>query len=244
MKVKYINTYDEKEGEAKAYYCRRSKVPNVDLYECIICCGHEFSIYRSYRKICTGGSNWYLYFNYDGRWWYINDEKFYYAASRGIKTEIYFEDVPSWEKTEGKPKRKTTTLIVDRVLVASKTIKEGLEASDSKNDCTVLAVAHGFEISYDKAYEYLKMLGREPNKGFRLTFFLRQWSQLRTVIFNKHVNIMPLRKSITLGTFIKENPNGTFILSISGHVNTLKNGKLLDYKLTARSRLYGAFEII
>lgn len=45
--------------------------------------------------------------------------------------------------------------------VASNMLKER-----EKNDCTVRALAHAAEVSYDEAHAYLASCGRRPGKGF------------------------------------------------------------------------------
>lgn len=92
-----------------------------------------------------------------------------------------------------------------------------------KNDCTVVALAHMCDISYEKAYKYLELHGRKKEKGM---FFERFISKMGYKLFNKKLIKMP--KFNTLNQFLEANLNGNYLVMVRGHVFVVKDGKIFD----------------
>ena len=142
-------------------------------------------------------------------------------------------------------------------------------AKGEKNDCVVRAFASSFEIPYDEAHSFVaKFFNRQPRKGTYLTSYkLVQMADKKMVINNKTVNVMGVRtnnlmfksldydvkvkgvikkRKMTVGKFVKNNPEGTFFVIVSGHAFTIKNGVVIgnwDDAKKLRTRVQCAFQI-
>ena len=119
-------------------------------------------------------------------------------------------------------------------------------AKNEKNDCFVRAVAAATGSYYDSAHSFVKeTFDRKHKKG--TTFVASTMKKLEDSGFsidNKSFNIKVLPKSRvtnsyklygeivkrkkTVKSFIKDNPKGTFILGVSKHAFTIKEGTLID----------------
>jgi hypothetical protein len=122
-------------------------------------------------------------------------------------------------------------------------------AKKENNDCVVRAFASSFEISYDKAHKYVKeKFGRKDYCGtYGTVFKMVELAKKQTQINHKKIKPIGVRKpmgnsvvysldytvklkgkkvnrQMTVGTFIKENPIGTFFVLVCGHAFTIKDG--------------------
>lgn len=117
------------------------------------------------------------------------------------------------------------------------------------NDCTVKAVATLFGCTYGVAHRTLAKHGRQPRRGASWETINKAVTQL-SARFNVTVRTvgMPnasLRyakwrgvKTMTIKQFIKRNPKGVFLLSVRGHVATVRDGVLYDWTAdTAQRRM-------
>ena len=142
-------------------------------------------------------------------------------------------------------------------------------AKGETNDCVVRTFASSFEIPYDEAHSFVaKFFNRQPRKGTYLTSYkLVQMADKKMVINNKTVNVMGVRtnnlmfksldydvkvkgvikkRKMTVGKFVKNNPEGTFFVIVSGHAFTIKNGVVIgnwDDAKKLRTRVQCAFHI-
>lgn len=149
-------------------------------------------------------------------------------------------------------------------------------AMGETNDCVVRAFASSFEIPYDEAHSFVaKFFNRQPRKGTRLTSYkLVHMADKKMVINNKTVHTMGVRTSnhmfrsldydvkvkvagtdklykvikrqMTVGRFVKNNPEGTFFIIVRGHAFTIKNGVVIgnwDDAKKLRTRVLCAFQI-
>ena len=142
-------------------------------------------------------------------------------------------------------------------------------AKGETNDCVVRTFASSFEIPYDEAHSFVaKFFNRQPRKGTYLTSYkLVQMADKKMVINNKTVNVMGVRtnnlmfksldydvkvkgvikkRKMTVGKFVKNNPEGTFFVIVSGHAFTIKNGVVIgnwDDAKKLRTRVQCAFQI-
>ena len=151
--------------------------------------------------------------------------------------------------------------------ITSKAIKgydESKIAKSETNDCVVRAFASAFDIQYDKAWKIIsEKFGRQPRQGTRGTFVtLNKLAEVRyTCNYKKikpiggtygalHYNVKVkgevVKRKMTVGTFIKKNPEGTFFIIVRGHAFTIKNGVVIgNYEdaIKLRIEIYFAYQI-
>ena len=142
-------------------------------------------------------------------------------------------------------------------------------AKGETNDCVVRTFASSFEIPYDEAHSFVaKFFNRQPRKGtYLVSHKLVQMADKKMVINNKTIHTMGTRtnnfmyksldydvkvkgvvkkRRMTVGKFVKENPEGTFFVIVSGHAFTIKNGVVIgnwDDAKKLRTRVQCAFKI-
>ena len=153
-------------------------------------------------------------------------------------------------------------------------IKGYIESSIAKgerNDCVVRAFASSFEVSYDYAHRYVAdEFDRKPRNGTYNTVLklikmgeslfkvngkkVKQMgtpktignSKIRTLEYAVTVKGCKTMRQMTVGTFTKQNPVGTFFILVSRHAFTIKDGVVIgnleDSKKLKRIIKY-AFEI-
>ena len=142
-------------------------------------------------------------------------------------------------------------------------------AKHEKGDCVVRAFASSFDISYDKAHKYVaEKFGRKPKKGtYGTVNTLVKMADNRTTVNYKRV--YPIghrmndsmfgslsydvkvkgvikRRDMTVGTFIKKNPKGTFFVLVRRHAFTIKDGVVIgNYEDSVKTKkiMRCAFEI-
>jgi hypothetical protein len=137
---------------------------------------------------------------------------------------------------------------------AVKGYTESSIAKNETNDCVVRAVASAFDVHYDRAHDFVKTtFGRKDRQG---TYgFVRGMNKIasdRTRIGRKsckpmgklmknsvgfstfyslsyEVKVKGVKtlRQMTVGTFIKKNPKGTFILCVRGHAFSIKDGVVM-----------------
>jgi hypothetical protein len=134
---------------------------------------------------------------------------------------------------------------------AIKGYAESVTAKGETNDCVVRAFASSFDIPYDEAHKFVAdQFNRLPKRG---TFFTAQ--KITNMCFsgitvnNKKPHTMGTRtrsiaypfslaydvkvkgeviqRRMTVGTFVKKNPVGTFFVLVKGHAFTIKDGVVI-----------------
>ena len=142
--------------------------------------------------------------------------------------------------------------------------RESELARSESNDCVVRAIQHAFEMSYDDAH---KFCAKEFNRKFRdgvLGFEIKMSSYPGMKLdemtgkstmevtkeygrtYYKNKGKMVERKK-TIGTFIKENHKGTFLVSISRHAFAIKDGVVYgNYSdgTRARARIVTIWKVV
>jgi hypothetical protein len=127
---------------------------------------------------------------------------------------------------------------------------ESVIAKSETNDCVVRAFASAFDITYDRAHKYVaEKFGRQPKKGTHGTASkLVKMSDNRTTVnykkvypvgkrytdtmfgslsYDVKVKGVTKRRNMTVGTFIKKNPKGTFFVIVAQHAFTIKDGVVI-----------------
>jgi len=122
-------------------------------------------------------------------------------------------------------------------------------AKRETNDCVVRAFATSFEVPYDKAHKYVKeKFGRVDRKGtygtvFKMVELAKKQTQINhkkikpigtkttmrnyvvySLEYKVKINGKKINRKMTVGTFIKENPIGTFFILVNRHAFTIKDG--------------------
>ena len=93
-------------------------------------------------------------------------------------------------------------------------------------DCTVRAISKALNQSWDKTYVHLcvygLMLSDMPSANAVWGAYLKSRGYERHIIPNTCPDCY------SVAEFCKEHPNGTFVVALSGHVVTVKDGILYD----------------
>lgn len=142
-------------------------------------------------------------------------------------------------------------------------------AKHENGDCVVRAFASSFDISYDKAHKYVaEKFGRKPKKGtYGTVNTLVKMADNRTTVnckrvypighrmndnmfgslsYDVKVKGVIKRRDMTVGTFIKKNPKGTFLVLVRRHAFTIKDGVVIgnyEDSVKTKKRMRCAFEI-
>jgi hypothetical protein len=121
-------------------------------------------------------------------------------------------------------------------------------ASGEKQDCVVRAMASALDVDYDSAHGLVKStMNRENNKGtknFEIVKAMRKFKKEGLEISGKTFKVDLLGKSRirntyklhgelidrkkTVKSFIKDNQKGTYMVLVSKHAFTVKDGVLID----------------
>tara|TARA_B100000900_G_C20569778_1_gene712759 strand:- start:1202 stop:1726 length:525 start_codon:yes stop_codon:yes gene_type:complete len=121
-------------------------------------------------------------------------------------------------------------------------------ASGEKQDCVVRAMASALDVDYDSAHGLVKStMNRENNKGtknFEIVKAMRKFKKEGLEIAGKKFDVDLLGKSRirntyklhgelidrkkTVKSFIQDNDKGTFVVLVSKHAFTVKDGVLID----------------
>jgi hypothetical protein len=127
-------------------------------------------------------------------------------------------------------------------------IKSTDKQSSEKNDCSVRAFTTALDVDYDAAHSYLKeTFKREDKKGCknmestgRKISLEGKTQEIDGVKFNievlptdKITNVYKLHgehiaRKKTVKSFIKDFSKGIYLILVSGHVFTVKNGTMID----------------
>ena len=132
---------------------------------------------------------------------------------------------------------------------AIKGYEESVIAKRETNDCVVRAFASCFDVSYDYAHKYVREnFGRKDRNGtYGTVFKMQKLAENRTQINYKKVKCLgkvnnynrrtleyevkvkgvKVKRKMTVGTFTKQNPVGTFFMLVSRHAFTIKDGVVI-----------------
>ena len=117
---------------------------------------------------------------------------------------------------------------------------------EEKNDCSVRAIATAVGIGYDSAHKFIKeVFKRVKRKGctnmvktciqlqkeelelegkkFRFKYVQRQYIRNRYKLYGEYIY-----RNKTVKSFMKDFPEGTFLVFVAKHVFTVKDGTLVD----------------
>jgi hypothetical protein len=103
------------------------------------------------------------------------------------------------------------------------------------NFCTVAAIATAFNWSAGKAHRLLAKHGRPHRSG-------PKWANYTTAVMEacvkagKDWTFTDAYDGMTIGRFCKENPKGTFIVSVKAHTLTIIDGVMQDWTADTAGR--------
>lgn len=123
--------------------------------------------------------------------------------------------------------------------------KDSIIASSEKKDCVVYAMASAFGLSYDQAHGHVKHRFNRPDKKGTKTVNIvnemKDMAETREAINGKfvrevldaptktyHVHGKDFNRRNRVSTFIKEHPQGTYLILTSSHALTVKDGAMID----------------
>jgi len=123
-------------------------------------------------------------------------------------------------------------------------------AKGETNDCVVRAFASSFDVSYDYAHRYVAdEFGRKPRKGtygtvptlVKMADSLFKVNGKKVCLIGERKNNQMIgslkydvtvkgetkKRNMTVGTFVKQNPKGTFFVLVRRHAFTIKDGVVI-----------------
>jgi hypothetical protein len=121
--------------------------------------------------------------------------------------------------------------------IAIKGYSDSALAKSERGDCVVRAVASAYDIHYDKAHQWVAdNFKRKPKKGtYGFPIGMNKMSDNKTrfnykrtkTIDPKFLTTNNGKSKMTVGTFVKEYDKGTYIVRVSGHAFTIKDGSVI-----------------
>jgi hypothetical protein len=121
--------------------------------------------------------------------------------------------------------------------IAIKGYSESPLAKSERADCVVRAVASAYDIHYDKAHKWVAdNFKRKPKKGTygfpigmdKMSYNNTRFNYKKTkTIDPKFLTTNNGKSKMTVGTFVKEYDKGTYIVRVSGHAFTIKDGSVI-----------------
>lgn len=109
------------------------------------------------------------------------------------------------------------------------------------NDCTVMALATAFEISYHEAHGILAREGRRNGQGCFFHAYMDGKNSTKTIGHFRYTRVQMVnevtvdragmqyhRRHVTLARFLRDFPKGRFILGCQGHVFTVIDGRIFN----------------
>jgi hypothetical protein len=107
------------------------------------------------------------------------------------------------------------------------------------NDCAVRALSVAAGLPYESAHALLKKHGRVDNRGTYPSSITKALIDLAPESTFTHGD-----RRLTLGTFTKLMPMGTFIVFVRGHVLSVVDGTVHDWKEAPRRRVKFFWKLI
>ena len=102
-------------------------------------------------------------------------------------------------------------------------------AASENNDCVVRALAAAFDWDYDKSHRFVaKEFGRQPKKGTpKFITTVNQWSVEGRKLGRKKIKPIDIKEIKTVGQLVKWYDKGTYLIVISRHAFTIKDGEVV-----------------
>lgn len=110
-------------------------------------------------------------------------------------------------------------------------------AKSERRDCVVRAIASAYNLEYDKAHKWVKeTFNRQDKRGtYGFPQGMNKMSDTKTRLNRKvvktiesaHLKTNGGKSQMTVGTFAKEYDKGTYIIRVTGHAFTIKDGSVI-----------------
>lgn len=120
---------------------------------------------------------------------------------------------------------------------AIKGYSESLLAKSENKDCVVRAIASAYDLHYDKAHKWVAdTFMRKPKKGTfgfpvgmdKMSINNTRFNYKKTkTIDSKYLTTNNGKSKMSVGTFVKEYDKGTYIIRVTGHAFTIKDGYVI-----------------
>ena len=148
--------------------------------------------------------------------------------------------------------------------------KKSKLAKSEDSDCSVCSLASAFGVTYNQAHKFAKETYKRKNgKGVDIVVKNDKFSDNQIKLFGRTINQIgeysykfserkndrsPVIRNgmnisrMTVGKFVDNNPKGTFMILVDGHVFTIKNSTVLggnpEDSTKLKSRIHKAWEIL
>lgn len=111
--------------------------------------------------------------------------------------------------------------------------------NEKANDCSIRAYCAAEDITWDEAYDiacqYGKASGFMPNDSHNCDeVLIREFGY-------EYVKLKKEQKGMTVNEFAVQHPNGTYVLSVGGHLVTVINGEYYDSWDSGKKKLKGYY---
>jgi hypothetical protein len=160
--------------------------------------------------------------------------------------------VPNYARRYLPRKRKQTVLPFKRV--------ECDDMPMERNDCTVIALSQATPLTYHEAHDIMRDAGRKFGHGFPFQIWMKNHEEVSpgiklVTVYDWTVNIFhPIEKNLisgpknskelTLGQFVKSNPEGNYIVIVRRHATTVIDGVIHDtFRQGPRKRISKVYKV-
>ena len=126
---------------------------------------------------------------------------------------------------------------------------DSILAKNEKGDCAVRAIAAATDSSYEIAHKYAeKIFKRKPKKGVKgFSGILKIREGLKFLNNTKYREIKVGYKNLSVGDFLEQYKNGTYIIIVDDHTFTIKDGMIIgnpEDKENLEIKIQSVFKII
>lgn len=159
----------------------------------------------------------------------------------------YFERLT--KKHAAKFVKKPTQVAIDEATeITYEAIKTSYAYLNDKGCCSVISMATACNIPFEQAQDLLKSVGRKHGKGVQMTQILNAYKKRKKVLQPVHENYKKIgvqsKHLKTISQTCREFNKGTYVLSVRGHILTIKNGVPQDWtKPTSRHRVMAVYTV-
>ena len=120
------------------------------------------------------------------------------------------------------------------------TLRQESHRYGERNDCTVIATAMLFSLSYNDAHKLLYDLGRKAHKGFNVDYIVSYYKHRCS---NPQYIRQPNGSLYTVRSIPETLPVGKFMLLTVDHALACINGAIYDWSANRKHRILKVIEI-
>lgn len=168
------------------------------------------------------------YFYYADSWWIIYD-----------RISFVYNDF-TVDKVKPKQLRKKTRVpFVRSSGIDKELVCKDSEAFGDKNSCTVISISHAFNIPYAEAYEIMRSRGRIHGQGVYMSIVLQNPIVVNGLKTEAYYGFTER----TVASFVKNHPQGTYLICIRAHIMCCKDGVIYDTIYRPKGRITNVWRI-